>query len=101
MDVRTTSHVDLAKIMFKDPEKFADFYRSTVEVLREDLEKEFDDVVTYSTIFLKMNKTDQTKWVNEMEKRWLKVMAEVNASMLDRFKTYIAWEHYHNLMTEQ
>jgi hypothetical protein len=100
MDPRTTPHTDLLKVMFNDPVKFADFYRSTQEVLREDLAREFDDAVTFSIIFLEMSKSDKQKWVNKMRDKFIEVMGKVDASLLDRYKAYVAWEHYNALLTE-
>jgi len=100
LDPRTTPLTALYKLMFKDPEKFVDFYRSTQEVLREDMEKEFDDVVTFSIIFLEMSKSDKQKWVDKMRDKFVEVMGKIDASLLERYKAYVAWEHYNALLTE-
>jgi len=101
LNVRTTPHTDLYKTMLTEPEKYADFYRSTMKAIREDMEKEFDDVVTFSTIFLQMNQNDKQKWVDGMRDKWVAVMGKLNATLLEKQKAYIAWEHYHRLLTEQ
>ena len=76
-----------------------DFAEKTLENLKADLMTgdDWDDAVFYSSIFVDLDEVNQMTWCEKMKKKYEDTKTKETASLYEKMKAYVVWQHYENL----